>query len=106
CSGAGYTIVQKNATVYTIRVTPGLDLGPDIPICGIGTQPEQLFAHGGENLKLQWEELVDQVKMPQPQYLSDPTIQDPISHPDETKVKSSVTYTIFTPDLLGSSCRS
>ncbi|RYD54256.1 MAG: gliding motility-associated C-terminal domain-containing protein, partial [Sphingobacteriales bacterium] len=99
--GSGYTIVQKTATVYTIRVTPGLDLGPDIPICAVNNSPKQLFAKGGEFLRIRWEEISNGTVMPgTPAFLSDPTIHNPIANPNR-----DIIYRISSPDLVGN-CKS
>ncbi|RYD55457.1 MAG: gliding motility-associated C-terminal domain-containing protein [Sphingobacteriales bacterium] len=99
--GSGYTIMQMNTTTYIIRVTPGLELGPDIPICAINNSPKQLFAKNGEYLKLKWEEITNGVVMPgAPAFLSNPTIQNPIANPNR-----DITYRVSSTDLTGN-CKS
>ncbi|RYD54215.1 MAG: hypothetical protein EOP56_19505, partial [Sphingobacteriales bacterium] len=101
CSGGGYTIVRKTETTYTIRVTPGLDLGPDVKICAINNSPKQLYVKNGDFLRLKWEEISNGIVMPgAPTFLSNPTIQNPIANPNR-----DITYRVSSPDLTGN-CRS
>lgn len=100
CTGSGYTIVQKTSTVFLIRVSSGINLGPDIPFCAINRTAKQLYVQGGEFLKLQWEEEIDGVIQPVPNFLSNPTILNPKADPNK-----NVTYRVYTPDLVAASCK-
>ncbi len=99
CSGTAFAIVLKSYTVLLIKVSTGLDAGPDLPICEIDGDSVQLFVKGADaadSLDLVWS-----VAGGGPLYgLSNPNIHNP-------KAKPTVTtdYIVHVPQYTGA-CKS
>jgi gliding motility-associated-like protein len=83
CSGTNFAIVLKNYTVLLLKVVPGLDAGPDLPICQIDGDSVQLFVRGADaadSLDLTWAVAGGGALTG----LSDPTIHNPRAKPGKT----------------------
>lgn len=97
CTGTGFALVLRNYQVLLIRVVPGLDAGPDLPICAIDPQSRQLFVRGTEALNhIVWEN----VDGGPAENLSATNIPNPIASPKNTTV-----YLVRTEDLEEGGCR-
>jgi gliding motility-associated-like protein len=93
CSGTGFSLVLKNYQVVLIRVVPGIDAGPDLPVCKINKTARQLFVLGTAGLDVKW---TDYDTTKRAQFLNRDDIANPVSDPDYT-----VNYIVTVPDLKG-----